>query len=382
MSAMLGDRERTHRREREPFARLGSDFLGQVRVVCRLYLDMDPTTTDAEIEELRADTATPVDRLLVRYCWGPFAETYPVGVRDGRVTDELIDALVRLPNPEQRKLELVYRGERVPEDDERFRRAVGKGVWLRHFDDYEQKLWDHTRYLRQQTGQLRGDPEYQLDLYVDKRWAPLDAAEPEGAEVAAEVLRLLDTDGPRFLVVLGDFGTGKTFLLRKLAVDLRARRPDLVPVLVTMRDLEKGRTLDELLAQHMAAKGEDRFPHKAFRFLLRRGRIVLLFDGFDELVQRTSPERVPRHFETLLEAADQDAKVIVTSRDLHFVTDQAVRARSGVQIRLFPLDEAQRRELAVMAFGGKPDAADRFLDLIGRIPNLPDLAATRGCSGS
>ena len=364
-----------HWREREPFGRLGSDLLGHVRVVCRLYLDMDPATHGAEIEPLRADAATPIDRLVVRYCWGPFTETYPVGVCDGRVTGDLIDALARLRSPGGRRLELVYRGARVPDEDERFQRSVGKGIWLRHLDDYEGQLWDHTRYLRHQTEQLRGDPEYPLDLYLDKRWAPLSAPGPEGAQVAAEVLRLLDTDQPRLLLVLGDFGTGKTFLMRKLAVDLHARQPDLVPVLVTMRDLEKGRTLNELLAQHMAANREDPFPVEAFRYLLRRGRIVLLFDGFDELVQRTSFERVPRHLETLLEAADGTAKVVVTSRHQYFATDQAVRAGSGTEIRIFPLDQAQRRELAVMAFEGDHEEAERFLDLIGRIPNLPDLAA-------
>jgi hypothetical protein len=210
MSAMIQDEQGLGRwRDHDPFARLGRDFLSEVRLVCRLYLNMDPATRDAEIEPLRADATTPIDRLLVRYCWGPFTETYPVGVRDGRVTDELIDALASLPNPGGRKLELVYRGERIPDSDERFRRAHGKGIWLRHFDDYERALWDHTRYVEQQTARLLGDRDYPLDRYLDKRWALLGAPEPEGAEVAAEVLRLLEGDQPRFLLVLGISGRAR-----------------------------------------------------------------------------------------------------------------------------------------------------------------------------
>jgi hypothetical protein len=42
---------------------------------------------------------------------------------------------------------------------------------------------------------------------------------------------------------------------------------------------------------------------------------------------------------------------------------------------LFPLDEDQRRALVLMEFGGDQGQAEKFLDLIDRIPNLPDLAA-------
>ncbi|MGH8909900.1 MAG: NACHT domain-containing protein, partial [Egibacteraceae bacterium] len=383
---MIADRQGMGRgRGWEALGWLGGGFLGQVREVCRLHLDMDPATKGAEIE-LRADDV-PVTHLLVNYCEGPFVKRQLVGACEGRVTRELIDALTGLVGQAGlgREPQLVYRGARAA--DELFRWATTQGVWLRHFDDYQRALWDHDRYLQRQTAQLLGDAEYPLDLYLDKRWAPLGEEEPRGDRVAEQVLRLLDTDQPRFVLVLGDFGTGKTFLAHRLAAQL-AERGDLVPVLVTMRDLEKGRSLDELLAQHMTANGEDAFSVKALRYLLRRGRVVLLFDGFDELALRMTFRRVPEHFlahfETLIQAADEDAKVVVTSRHQYFATDSAILKATGARvsrlaggriIRLLPLDEGQRRQLAVMAFRGDEPAAQRFLDLLCRIPNLPDLAA-------
>src|SRR4029077_14272567 len=97
------------------------------------------------------------------------------------------------------------------------------------------------------------------------------------------------------------------------------------PILIEMRDLQRARTLDELIAQHLVARKEVRFDLKKFRYMLEKGRLVLLFDGFDELAQRVTYESATDHFDTLLQAAGGQAKVVVTSRAHHFVSDQQVK---------------------------------------------------------
>ncbi|MGH8929516.1 MAG: pentapeptide repeat-containing protein, partial [Egibacteraceae bacterium] len=374
---------RGRRGDRERFDRPGGDFLDQVREVCELRLAQDPDMADAEIVERVAGETPPLGYLLVRY-GGQFVEEYPVGAYEGRLTAEVVDqfmALVCERHGRDRTPQLVYRGEPVPEA--LVRHASEHRVRLHAFADYQQQVWDHTTYVREQQRGLRGDADYPLDLYVDKIWAPLGQPAEGGDAAATRVLDLLDTDQPRFVLVLGDFGTGKTFLLHKVAVELQRRRPDLVPVLVTMRDLEKGRSLDELLAQHMAARREA-FYHRSFDYLLRQGRIVLLFDGFDELALRTSYERVPHHFRTLRQAAGGAAKIVVTSRLQYFATDQAIRTALGAEVgqlagsrimKLFPLDEGQRRALVVAAFKQDEARAASFLDLLSDLPDLLDLAS-------
>lgn len=146
--------------------------------------------------------------------------------------------------------------------------AEDAGIWLRPYADY-QRVWDHERYLRRQSAELTRNREYPLDLHVDKRWAPLGEPAPYDGTASEHIISLLDTRGPRFVLVLGDFGTGKTFLPRSLALRLAQAGDGLVPVLVTMRDLEKGRSLDELVVQHMNRHGEDPFHAGSFRYLLR-----------------------------------------------------------------------------------------------------------------
>ncbi|GLZ33575.1 hypothetical protein Lesp02_57630 [Lentzea sp. NBRC 105346] len=356
------------------------DLLSRVRDVCKLHWRFSHVP-DAQIVPLES---RGLGYVKVSYTRGPWAEHSVVGVHDGQITGPVVAEFHALATAvgTRSPLEIVYTGEppvdSVAETAKRFR------VWLRPFDEYVGALWDHSSYyVSKQAEGLAADIEYPLNLHVDKRWAPLGVGTPAESTVVPHLLETLAAGGPRFVLVLGDFGTGKTFLLHKVAYEL-AVGDGLVPVLVTMRDLEKGRTLDELLAQHMARAGVDPFHSTAFRYLLREGRIALLFDGFDELALRTSYERVPQHFETLREAAAGAAKVVVTSRHQYFATDRAVRNALGEDvnrlpgsqiIRLFPLEKDQRRTLVVKAFEDNETAADEFLTTLDRVPNLLDLAA-------
>lgn len=92
-----------------------------------------------------------------------------------------------------------------------------------------------------------------------------------------------------------------------------------------MQALEKARTLDVLVAQHLADSGMDRIDLEAFRYMLREGRLVLLFDGYDELALRVTFDRAADHLGTLLQAAIGNAKVVLTSRTQHFYSDRQVR---------------------------------------------------------
>lgn len=146
----------------------------------------------------------------------------------------------------------------------------------------------------------------------------VDRDEGEADDALATVADWLASPNARFVLILGDFGTGKTFLLHQLAMRMAADSAPLLPILIEMRALEKGRTLDQLVAQHHAGAGEQRIDLRAFRYMLAQGRIALLFDGFDELALRVTFENAAEHFGTLVEAAGGSAKIAVTSRTQHF----------------------------------------------------------------
>jgi WD40 repeat protein len=202
-------------------------------------------------------------------------------------------------------------------------------------------------------------------------------------DVVEELIRLLAVDDGRFVLLMGDFGRGKTFAMRKLAMELPARLPEVVPILIELRTLDKAHSVDGLVAAHLANHGETRIDLDAFWYLLRQGRIVLLFDGFDELATRVSYDRAADHLNTLLAAAKDHAKIVVTSRTQHFQNDVQVRTALGERVGLL----AQRRILLLEDFTPSQigrylvnryeqdqQAADERLRLIGQIKDLGALA--------
>ncbi|MCP4592574.1 MAG: NACHT domain-containing protein, partial [bacterium] len=340
------------------------DFLSRVQRICRLR---EPE--GAVIERI---SHRPFDYLRVTVREGEIARTYPLAVSPGGVDEktfqDFLDVHRRYRQEDPAVLSiLVYGG--APAPSELVRRAGAERVQLRSFPEY-QGMIDFRHYLAEQTQRLSSDRRYAPWLYVPQRmrFPARDGEEREGDALELLHAWLADPWG-RFALVLGDFGTGKTFLLHELARRMGEEGGAVTPILIEMRDLEKGRSLDELIAQHLARAGMERIDLQAFRYMLEQGRIALLFDGFDELLVRVSYDRVGEHLSTLLQAARGEAKVVVTSRTQHFLSDQQVKTALGERIELLtghrigclqPFDEQQIHRFLVNRFGDEPQAQAHF----------------------
>lgn len=269
----------------------------------------------------RHEAPPPFDGLLEM---GPLAEL--IAALDAPITEELLRTFVadveppfREDNPLLRST-VVHMGSRAP--DELSARAQRRGVLLEPWDDY-QYLIDFSGYLAPQASTMGG-------LYVE-RPARVGLAQKHNEERAPDALQtLLDrlrSPGPCVVLVLGDIQVGKTVLLRALARALASQDPPLIPVLIEMNHEDKPRTIRQLLSQHMALSGMDRIDLDAFEFMMGEGRIALLLDGLDTLALRTTYDRAAEQLDWVLGASRGDAKVVITSRRQHFLTDhQAKRA--------------------------------------------------------
>ncbi|WP_437757499.1 pentapeptide repeat-containing protein [Sorangium sp. So ce1389] len=279
---------------------------------------------------------------------GSLVDMRVIGALDQPITEELVARYVtdverrfRQQDPLLRST-LIHAGPQAP--PELAQRAWRRGVALKSFSEY-QGLIDFDRYLARQTERLEADPIYPPWLYVDQpAVVSLGDREKSATESAiASLWELLDAPRRRFVLVLGDFGAGKTFLLHELARRMARDKHPLVPVLIEMSRLEKQRSLSVLVAQHFALADEPVDP-RAFSYMLAEGRIALLFDGFDELALRLTYDRVLEHFETVVQAAEGVAKVVVTSRTQHFLDDRQIKqelARRAEQVQGYRLVQLQ-----------------------------------------
>ncbi|MGK3961899.1 pentapeptide repeat-containing protein [Sorangium sp. So ce118] len=355
------------------------EFLQRVERVCRLR--------EPEAEVVRRAAPPPFSGvLLVSARDGRLFRMAPVAALDHPISEELLDLFIttveapyRRENPMLHST-LVHAGPTAP--DQLLRKAARAGVYLRSFGEY-QGLLDLTKYLAWQGERLARDPVYPSGLYVEQRaelWVGADRTETEDA--LSTLSELLSSPHPRFVLLLGDFGTGKTFLLRELVRRMTAESAMSAPVLVEMRALEKSRLLNQLLAQHFATAESGRMPLDAFRYMLAGGQAALLFDGFDELAFRVTYERAVEHFDTVLEAAEGNAKVVVASRTAHFLTDHDIKralAREAERVagfrllKLRPFDRDRIRRLLIKRLPGEADADER-LRLLDGVKDLLGLA--------
>src|SRR5262249_2441471 len=143
-----------------------------------------------------------------------------------------------------------------------------------------QGLLDLGQYARRQTARLERNALYPPSLYLPQRFRRITPGGDDGEvedDALGQVGDWLAADEARVVLLLGDFGRGKTFLLRELARPLPAKLPHLVPLLVELRSLEKAHGVDELVAAHLLGAGEESFDARKFRYMLRSGRVVLIF---------------------------------------------------------------------------------------------------------
>jgi WD40 repeat protein/3',5'-cyclic AMP phosphodiesterase CpdA len=317
--------------------------------------------------------------LLVTLQQEGFNPQWRVGAYVGELSRDVVEDFLRHePGPGS---ELVYQG---PAPAQAIREeALRGGLRLRSFIEF-QGLLDLSGYVGRQTTRLRTDRFYPPELYVPQRFRELDRHDQVVRDdLVAELMRLVTSDYMRFVLLLGDFGRGKTFALREVARGIAETAPHLIPIFIELRALDKAHSVHGLVAAHLANHGEELIDLKAFDYMLREGRIVLLFDGFDELVTRLTYDGAADHLDTLLEATEDKAKIIVASRTQHFKSHDQVFTALGERVGLLPnrrilgvedFTPAQIRRYLVGRYHGNERRAETRLRLINAVQDLLGLS--------
>ena len=199
------------------------------------------------------------------------------------------------------------------------------------------------------------------------------------------------------LSVLGEFGMGKSWFCLHLAWTLANQyieatrrglpRPRL-PLLIPLRDYAKAVTAKSLFSEFFFRKHQV-LPagYKAFEYLNQSGRLLLIFDGFDEMAARVSKQERINNFWELATVVSAGSKVLLTCRTEHFPEARESRDLLGAKLKastqsltgtppqfevvdLLPFDAEQIRQM--LNHIAKTDAVeaimsnDELLDLMAR----------------
>lgn len=357
-----------------------NDFLERVAEATRVRFPEATITLRPAENYLRVTVPRP----------GGTVEQWPIGVIDGPASDEALDSFAmgvhaRFTSADPGLVsELVYTAP--PVSANMLTRASRLGIRLQSLMEY-QGLLDLSQLAQVQRERLAADRLYPPRLYVEQRYRIIsgDRAVEVNDDLVRRAVDWMGATGARLVVVLGDFGRGKTSFLRQLTRVLHsAESPVITPILVELRHLEKAPTLDELLMQHLVRQGvKGDFSTAKLRYMITSGRVALLFDGFDELELRVGYDHAAEYLQALLDSVTGQAKVILTSRTQHFRSTEEVRTVLGKRVedragsRVVVLEDFSNDQILEFLKKLHPDEPSRAqvrFDLISGIANLLDLA--------
>ncbi|HEX5411041.1 MAG TPA: pentapeptide repeat-containing protein [Terriglobia bacterium] len=199
--------------------------------------------------------------------------------------------------------------------------ASAEGIHIISYRELSAQILDGHLYAQALVREIEQNQRYEPRLYV----SPVVAYESSGeGKQASEVIAQWLADGRwSQLTLLGDVGTGKSFLCRMVALQLakaHLERPCEcpLPLLVDLRQADREFSLEGLILTHFARHGLSRTAFDIFDFLLSEGRIVLILDGFDEMASKVSPTVTARNFQELGRCVKRNAKVLLTCRTHYF----------------------------------------------------------------
>ncbi|MEB9370664.1 pentapeptide repeat-containing protein [Bacillus cereus] len=164
----------------------------------------------------------------------------------------------------------------------------------------------------------------------------------ENGWVEGYIDRWLDDPAKKHISVLGEFGTGKTWLTMHYAAQIlekyrsakeRGIKRPRIPLVISLRDYAKAVSVESLFSEFFFRKHQIPLPHyQAFQVLNRMGKFILIFDGFDEMASQVDRQKMINNFWELAKTAVPSAKIILTCRTEHF--PNAMEGRSLLNAEL------------------------------------------------
>jgi len=159
-----------------------------------------------------------------------------------------------------------------------------------------------------------------------------------------------------WLTILGDYGVGKSWLLRRFLYDLAdaykadpLSRP--LPFFVPLQQFPKSFDYKTLILKMFDNYRLSGVHYDAFQYLCNYGRIVFLLDSFDEMAQHLSAKAIRENLGEILSGVSSNSKAIMTSRPTYFENraERLVVVEREGQLEWHPLDEKEFQRQNVYA---------------------------------
>lgn len=226
-------------------------------------------------------------------------------------------------------------------------------------------------FFNEQAEEIARDFYPNIDLYIDQ-W--------------------LNESGKNHISILGEFGAGKTWFclhythyrLQRYLDDVTHQR---IPLLVSLRDYARSGSLRQVITDLMVNRYKVKMTgsYEIFEKLNQNGRLLIIFDGFDEMASQVDHKITVANFEALAQTAIPSSKVLLTCRTPYFRTvmeeRQVLAAKGRTEIvidkpnfEILYLKELDEPQIEKVLRKRVPDRWEEYLQRIKDVYDLPNLA--------
>src|SRR5262249_53565400 len=140
----------------------------------------------------------------------------------------------------------------------------------------------------------------------------------------------------RLLVLLGDYGTGKTTSCRRLFYDLalvasREGFTGRIPLYIPLQEYYYTNSSEGLITKFLSEHVSSRIAHfQAFDAMNGAGLFVLILDGFDEMARRVTRKIREDSFHNIGKLLTTKGKLIVSGRPGYFPDQEELVSACGL----------------------------------------------------
>lgn len=199
----------------------------------------------------------------------------------------------------------------------------------------------------------------------------------------------LNDDSQNLLVILGEYGTGKTTFLKHMAHQMACSRLDTgkkytikdkkkrLPLFFPLRDFEKN--IESLIVTYFSREGIDDINFASFKQRIANDELIIMLDGFDEMTRDIEVDEKGKNFDKIRQLIEcsEKSKIILTVRHEYFQskTELLEVFKHGDKknyrfIHFLPFDDEQIQQY----LHAHMDNPDYYWEHINKIFDLPDLA--------
>jgi len=195
--------------------------------------------------------------------------------------------------------------------------AVQANLSIFTIAEFEERQFGFHRYVRQLVEIFKEDGLSQY--YVEQRAS-------ETGPLSQKIDAWLSGSNPRPIAILGGYGMGKTsfckYLVSKLGQEYLNDTMCRVPIYIRLSEIAKEQELDGLLGKMLASRHRlKNYNFEDIMNLNRKGKLVFIFDGFDEMKHALTWDLFKYNFGQINRTVCDKSRVLVAGRPNAFLSD-------------------------------------------------------------